>query len=233
MATGCGKTPCEFHILLTHTHWDHIQGLPFFKPIYIPGNTFHFYSPNEDIEQRLNDQFDLRFFPVRMQDLGARFHFHHIKDLAAPFELPGGFSVDGLNLKHPGGSVAYRFKRNGRTFVFATDTEFTGEILEHEETTVKSFFHNADLLIMDTQYNLDESFQKFDWGHTSNTMAVNCAVHWNVKNLVMTHHEPAYNDQRLVQNMNEAIIHRNNLGKTNPRIFLAREGTGFWIKSRP
>ncbi|MGQ2872656.1 MBL fold metallo-hydrolase, partial [Leptospira santarosai] len=89
---------------------------------------------------------------------------------------------------------------------------------------MKPFFENADLLVLDAQYTLDESFQKFDWGHTSYTMAVNCAVAWNVKKLVLTHHEPVYADDVLDIILEEARAHAVSLGNSSIRIELAVEG---------
>jgi ribonuclease BN (tRNA processing enzyme) len=137
--------------------------------------------------------------------------------------------VDFYPLKHPGGSFAYRFKQAGKTFIFATDAEFTGEVFEkgHEDTL--DFFKNADLLIIDAQYTLDESFMKFDWGHTSYTMAVNCGLRWNVKKLVLTHHEPAYQDSKLYENYQAAIEHGENCKNETMKIYIATEGMIFNI----
>jgi ribonuclease BN (tRNA processing enzyme) len=134
--------------------------------------------------------------------------------------------VEFYPLKHPGGSFAYKFTQNGRVFIFATDAEFTGEILEKigDET---DFFRNADVLVLDAQYTLDEAFMKIDWGHTGYTMAVNCGLRWKTKHLVMTHHEPAYSDLKLRENHEMALEHRNNNGDSVMKISLAREGMIF------
>ena len=89
------------------------------------------------------------------------------------------------------------------------------------------FFFNPDLLVLDSQYTLDESFFKFTWGHTSYTMAVNCGIRWRAKNLVLTHHEPSYSDIKLNQILEEAVSHRNAMKLSKPNIFLAREGMTF------
>lgn len=222
---AAGRGQARLHILFTHTHWDHIHGLPFFKPLYIPGNEIHFYSPLPDLEDRLAYQTEERFFPMPFHRTGSTKVFHQLP-IDEVFEIHPGVRIDLHPLKHPGGSVAYRFRDGKHTFVFATDVEFSGDDLL-DRTDHRDFFENADLLIMDSQYTLDESFMKMDWGHTSFSMAVNCAVHWKVRNLALTHHEPAYNDRRIYENLEGALEHLQILKKDSPKIFLAREGKAF------
>lgn len=224
MQGPCGRGEGVLHIFFTHTHWDHIQGLPFFKPLYIPGNVIHFYAPIENLESRFIRQQNDLFFPAPFEQTGARKYFYVLKE-KTPLEFPAHkFSIDFFPLKHPGGSFAYRFREEGASFVFATDAEFTGQDLERADEQ-HDFFKNADLLVMDAQYTLDDHFTKFDWGHTSVTMAVNCAARWKINTLVLTHHEPTYSDARLSENLQTARDHRAALKVEKPgRILLAREG---------
>ena len=222
----CGRGEGDVKIILTHTHWDHIQGLPFFKPMFIPGNTIHFYSPLEDIQSRLKQQQNSAFFPISLEEMMATKVFHHLKD-NEPFEI-NGLKVDFHPLKHPSGCYAYRIRENNYTFIFATDAEFTGDDMDEIEKG-SSFFHKADLLLIDSQYSLDESFNKFTWGHTSNTMAVNCGVKWRIKNLVLIHHEPAHSDSRLYENYRNAIEHKILMDTDRPRLFLGHEGMTFRV----
>jgi ribonuclease BN (tRNA processing enzyme) len=127
-------------------------------------------------------------------------------------------------MKHPGGSMAYRFTEKDKRFVFATDAEFTADYLETFTPEQNSFFSDADLLVIDSQYTLDEAFKKFDWGHTSYTMAINCAMKWKTKRLVLTHHEPAYFDEKLFTIKTNAVEHRNAMDDTVPEIIMGREG---------
>jgi ribonuclease BN (tRNA processing enzyme) len=125
--------------------------------------------------------------------------------------------------------MAYRFTENGKSFVFATDAEFTGEYLEQMKPEEDAFFSKAELLLIDSQYTLNEAFKKFDWGHTSYTMAVNCAVRWKTHHLVLTHHEPAYYDDTLETISIEAIDHRKALESDLPVVHMAREGMRFTL----
>jgi phosphoribosyl 1,2-cyclic phosphodiesterase len=208
-------------MFFTHTHWDHIQGIPFFKPMYFPSVTIDFASPYADLEERFSRQMDPHFFPVPFHSTMSKKTFTTLEPLK-PILFDDSMEVSIHPLKHPGGSYAYKFKENGKIFIFATDAEFTGTDMDYI-IEIAPFFQDADYLVLDAQYTLDESFSKFDWGHTSYTMAVNCASQWKVKNLVLTHHEPAYNDEKIESIFEDALAHKEAL-KTTLNVHLAREG---------
>lgn len=221
----CGKGEGHLKIFMTHVHYDHIQGIPFFKPMYIPGNVLEFYSPYDTLEKSLKDQMEFPFFPAPFHGTASEKRFVLMQE-GQTIEPEKGLLIDCYHLKHPGGSYAYRFKEDGKTFIFATDAEFTGETLEKTGTET-DFFMDADLLILDSQYTLDEHFSKFEWGHTSYTIAVNCGVRWNVKHLVLMHHDPANDESRLREIHDDAITHRNSMKVNRPVINMAREGMTF------
>jgi len=229
MNKDCGRGKGKVDIFLTHNHWDHIQGLPFFSPIYIPGNEIHIHSPYKNQEEILANQMKAPFFPATFEETPSDkfYHFLDIQD-NSPLQLEEDLTCEKFKLKHPNGSFAYKFKQNNKTFIFATDAEFTGEILETENDEF-TFFNEADLLIMDAQYTLDESFLKIDWGHTSYTMSVNCGIRWKAKKLVLTHHEPAYSDNKLLDNYEKALEHGEFSNNKNTEIFMAREGMIFEV----
>lgn len=209
----------EIHVFFTHFHWDHIMGLPFFDPAYIKDFTVHFYGPEPHMEETLRDQMRPPYFPVGMDVMQADLRFHRLEGEAVRI---GNMEVRWQKMNHPGGCHAYKVCENGRTMIFATDSEVT-ELQQALEA--KDFFQAADLLILDSQYTLEESFSKFDWGHTAYTMSVNLAVEWQIRRLVLFHHEPRYDDRKLFSILRKAQWHRDQLeAGFVTEILTAREG---------
>jgi ribonuclease BN (tRNA processing enzyme) len=126
-------------------------------------------------------------------------------------------------MRHPGGSVAYKMSQGGKSMIFSTDTELSPEDFKRTPENSR-FFENTDLLILDSQYTLGEAIEKYDWGHTSYSMAVDFAAEWNIKTLVLFHHEPLYNDRKIFGMLNSAEWYRARLGKNHFRVLLAVEG---------
>ncbi|MGL4368467.1 MAG: MBL fold metallo-hydrolase [Spirochaetota bacterium] len=186
--TGIGN------ILMTHTHWDHVQGLPFFVPFYIPGNRFTIYSPYPDMKERIEYQQVFTHFPVNLDYMLATKEFVTL-DREGEFYL-NGVKITNKRMRHPGGSFGYRFEENGKIFAFTSDCEFNIDEIDYIDQ-YREFFQNADLLVFDTQYTFEESFNKVDWGHSSASIAIDIASRFNVKRLVLFHHDPEYSDDKL------------------------------------
>jgi len=212
----------ELHILMTHTHWDHMQGWPFFIPAYIPNNHIHFHSAIDDCEDRFIAQQKFEYFPLGFGEMLSKKTFHRF-DVGKSFKI-GSLNVNTECLIHPGKCVAYRIEKEGKVFIFATDTEFFGDDLKAIIKRKKPFFTNADCLVMDAQYSIKESEQKVGWGHTSMIIAVECAIAWKVKKLVLTHHEPAHDDLTTLKMFEEAKEHLASKHAGKLEIILAREG---------
>ncbi|MDR2734604.1 MAG: MBL fold metallo-hydrolase [Spirochaetota bacterium] len=192
----------ELYIFLSHTHWDHIQGLPFFIPAYLDGNTIHIYSPTEHLAARLKRQQNAPYFPITLTEMGAKFLFHKFQ--LNKISHIRNFRVRALELKHPGRSFAYRIEYGEKSLVYATDTEFNNQSPDFIRTCI-DFFHAADVLICDAQYTAKETFEKLNWGHSSANSAIDIAIKSRIKRLVFFHHEPGYNDAHLADIHDDAI----------------------------
>jgi phosphoribosyl 1,2-cyclic phosphodiesterase len=211
----------EFHIFFTHFHWDHLQGLPFFSPAgYNKDNTIYFYSPKENLEEIIRGQMVPPYFPVDLDAMAAGKRYIHLR---ARESRLGELEIRWKTMRHPGGSVAYKMSHDGKSMIFSTDTELSPEDFKRTPENSR-FFENTDLLILDSQYTLGEAIEKYDWGHTSYSMAVDFAAEWNIKNLVLFHHEPLYNDRKIFGMLNSAEWYRARLGKKQFRVLLAVEG---------
>jgi len=210
----------EFHIFFTHFHWDHIQGIPFFAPFFNKKNIIYFYSPVPHFETYLKDQMKFPYFPIEMGYLAAKTHF---------IELEGsGMHITDSHIawrrmKHPGGCFSYKVTCNGKSVIIATDSEITEKEFKQNDENV-SFFKNADMLILDSQYTLAEHINKIDWGHSSYSIDVDLASVWKVKNLVLFHHEPLYTDKKIISIERLSRWYLNHLENKNTKIIIAIEG---------
>jgi len=207
MNTEFARGKGEAWMIFTHTHWDHVQGFPFFTPLYIPGNTFHLYGKHSDLEERLRCQQDLRFFPAMLdeRDLPTsatpymKANLEFIVPMPDPLELfAGRMTITTLDLDHPGVSYALRFEEDGKVFIFASDAEYKELTRAAYLQKYLDFYAGADVLVFDAQYTLQETlYEKFNWGHSSAMIGVELASEAGVKTLVLFHHEPAYDDNKI------------------------------------
>jgi phosphoribosyl 1,2-cyclic phosphodiesterase len=194
MKEDFGKGKGIASMLFTHTHWDHIQGIPFFVPFYIKGNRFNIYSPLNDIKERIEYQQDFNHFPVNLDYMLATKEFF-ILEKESEFYL-NNLRIINKRMRHPGGSFGYRIEENGKSFVFTSDCEFNIDEIDMIDS-YRDFFLNADVVVFDTQYTFEESIDKIDWGHSSAPMAIDIVSKFNVKKLVLFHHDPNYSDEKL------------------------------------
>lgn len=222
---GDKSRPKVFHIFFTHFHYDHVQGLPFFVPAYIPDTELHFYSPIPELREILLRHMEHPFFPIRMDEkMTKRMHFHVLTDR----ELTIGSSrIRWHELNHPGRAFAYKVTETGphgdKSFVYCTDTELSPEDFEMTAEN-RNMFDGADVLVLDTMYTLGEAIEKYTWGHSSFSLGVEFATTWHVKSLYLFHHEPLYDDKKLDQNLTAARWYANRLGNSGLSVQLSREG---------
>jgi CheY-like chemotaxis protein/phosphoribosyl 1,2-cyclic phosphodiesterase len=228
-----GERPIHGHLLLTHTHWDHIQGFPFFAPLFIQGNEFDVYAA-QGLGQRLEDtlagQMEYTYFPVTLGQLDATIRYHELTEGA--FEL-GKVQVTARYLNHPGLALGYRLETGGVSVVYATDhephsrhqPELTGSTqvlpVHLEDQRHVEFLAHADLVIHDAQYTLEEYPSKLTWGHTPAELAVDFALAARVKRLALFHHDPLRDDAALDQLVE---LCRRRAGTGGLDVFAAAEG---------
>jgi phosphoribosyl 1,2-cyclic phosphodiesterase len=187
--------PLVINVFMSHVHWDHIMGFPFFAPAYDPAATIRIYGCHDVIEEAFRVQQSAPFFPVDFSRLAARIEFFKLTaDAAATI---AGFKVVPMLQRHTGDSYGYRFERQGKSIVYSTDSEHKLEDAR-QTAAFTEFFRGADLVIFDAMYSLAEAVSvKEDWGHSSNIVAVELAQMAEVKRLCLFHHEPAFDDERI------------------------------------
>lgn len=194
------QMPVEAYMFFTHSHWDHIQGVPFFRPAFVKGNCFHIYgvpAPNgATIEKRLTDQMLHPNFPVPLRVMQADLRFKDLQ-LGEKVEI-GEITVENALLHHPGEAVGYRVNWRGYSAAYITDTEHFEDRLDQN---VLHLARNADVMIYDATYT-DEEYHsnvssKVGWGHSTWQEAIKVAKAANVKTLVIFHHDPLHNDDFL------------------------------------
>ncbi|MBI2071629.1 MAG: MBL fold metallo-hydrolase [Gemmatimonadetes bacterium] len=195
-----GKDPLSVDLLLSHTHWDHIQGLPFFAPFFGKGNCIRIWGAKQgevDLEVILRQQMHPVVFPVPLDEVAAELTVEHVD--AQSFEIDG-FAVRAMRLRHPGNTLAYRLTPagGGASMAYVTDNELGpgGDYGEPRSwrTDFVEFLRGVDVLIHDAMFTPDELEHHRGWGHSSFLEAVTLARDARVKRLVLFHHRPERDD---------------------------------------
>ncbi len=195
--------PQTYHVLVSHVHWDHIMGFPFFVPAFIPGNHIRIYSCHPKFEEAIRGQSHAPCFPVEFSALPASIEFITL-ETGVPYEIAGA-TVTGMAQLHGGESFGYRIEHDGKTAVYTTDAEYKPDDYGLMDRTA-AFFRGADLVIFDAMYSLAESISvKEDWGHSSNIMGVELCQMAGARQLCLFHHEPVNDDQRIQDILAETL----------------------------
>lgn len=192
------------YVVLTHVHSDHVEGFPFFKPLYEPGRPIHLIDHvYQDTRWSLLESFDGFHFPLEPSDIPAR--AQRVEDDAIPFLNESGFSLSRRPVNHPGGAYGYRLALNGKTVVHIPDNEIDppGETVAPFDELVE-FCAGADVLIHDAQYVWDDLPEKSGWGHSVLRDVCRLAREAEVDHLVLFHHDPDRNDEALDAMQEEA-----------------------------
>jgi CheY-like chemotaxis protein/phosphoribosyl 1,2-cyclic phosphodiesterase len=200
--------PISATILLSHTHWDHIQGFPFFAPLLVPGSRITVCGPEESgrsLRDVLSRQMDFTYFPLEIGQLPATITFQELGE--GTYEI-GGARIIAQYLHHPAMTLGYRVEADGAAVVYACDHEPFSETLWHDDPALSRaesivhegdrrharFMADADMVIHDAQYTPEEYPSRKNWGHSTFEYAVGLAAAAHVPRLVLTHHDPGHDD---------------------------------------
>lgn len=189
LGLACGGAALRAHVLFGHLHWDHIQGVPFFGPLFHPDSRLHLMGPR-GLHEALAAQMSPPSFPVGMQAFSARLSFETIA-AGCRFEI-GSVDVRTAPLRHPGGCIGYRLEHGGRAVVYACDTEHPAEGFDEPLLELASA---ADVLIYDAQYTPDEYPRRVGWGHSTFERGAALACCVGARTLLLSHHDPARTDE--------------------------------------
>jgi len=212
----------EGHIFISHVHWDHIQGFPFFAPAFTRGNRMYLYGGRNvttTLEEALYGQMNYPNFPVMLEHLPSEIEFHDLDEGEIITIGAGDVTVENVKLNHPNGVYSYKIKYQGNSLVYATDTEHYA----NPDAKLLEFARGTDLLIYDAQYFPEEytgesgGSSKVGWGHSTNSEGARMAGLAEVKKLVLFHHDPMHTDEMVDRKEKEA-------GELFPETVSAREG---------
>lgn len=234
------ESPIEIHLLISHTHWDHINGFPFFVPAYMPNNVIHFYGPphfNKSLMEIIQGQMEYSYFPVRADELRAKIDYRDLKEEIIKI---GNMTVQSKLTNHPVTNYGYRLEDNGKVVVYTGDhekyynfitnpdeideKEEIERIVEEQNNRMSRFVKGADILIADSQYTEDEYASKIGWGHSTIYQSLELAIRGEVKHFILFHHEPGRTDREMDGLLDLVCERYRRSGHSGMKITIASEG---------
>lgn len=245
VANDLPSGPLKLALYLSHTHWDHIMGFPYFTPIYIPGTKMVVHGPvtyeDDPLRDVVGGQMKYRYFPINVGELASDIEYKRLRE-EPDMDLGGGLLLTTKFLNHPITALGYRFEFQGKVFctcydhepfrnLFITDPDhpeydeamaYEGEeVAQEQNQAIEEFFRGADLLVHDSQYTDEEYKARIDWGHSTFEWAIAAANRAGVKKLALFHHDPDRTDDQ-IDEMAKTYCERGRYGDTE--VFFAREG---------
>lgn len=226
--------PIKGRLFIGHSHWDHIQGFPFFVPAYYPSNEVHlmaFEGARRGLEATLASQMESPYFPISMQQMPGHLAIQELRDL--DFKV-GSLPVHATFMNHPGICVGYRLNTRSGAVVYMPDNELlprnsgsgsteAGTFMEERDQRLLDFLRDAEIAIMDAQYDLAEYASHAGWGHSCVDDVVDLAIRANVRRLFLFHHDPDHPDSKIAQ----MLAHARSLAASRQSLIsieAAREG---------
>lgn len=222
--TYSSKHPLKGNIFITHPHWDHLQGFPFFKPFFEKEATFNIYLPPQNgvgCKEILQGHMSNTFIPVTMEKFDATMNFETFYPGELTFD---SFKVDYMWAQHTVHTAIFRFKIDNKIIVFAPDNELPIDDSMESQKFIQSFrdfVKDADVLVHDAQLSSKQYLERKGWGHSTWERVLEVTATCNIKNLILTHHDPD-SDDKYLENLDQEI--KNNHSKNYTSVSLAREG---------
>jgi phosphoribosyl 1,2-cyclic phosphodiesterase len=195
MKGACGRGKGEVHILMTHFHWDHLSGLSFFVPIFVPGNVIHFYAVQPDLESNIRQVFTKPFFPVAFEKLGAKIVFHKLEP-RKPVTHEGKITFTPYLLDHPDPCWGYKIEIGGKALSYCVDTECVRTTPEQLGEDIE-LYRGSDAMIFDAQYTLLEAVDRLNWGHSAAAIGLDLALREKIPQVCFVHHDPGASDEKI------------------------------------
>jgi phosphoribosyl 1,2-cyclic phosphodiesterase len=196
MQGPCARGKGTVHIFLTHFHWDHMIGLPFFMPMFVPGNRINFYAVQPELEDLVKGIFRRPYFPVAFEALPSSIHFHQLPP-RQPLIIDD-LSITPYQLDHPDPCWGYRVECAKKSYAHCVDTEGTRVTVEQLGLDLP-LYEKANLMYFDAQYTLPELAEKANWGHSASQIGLDIAFRESIKKVIFAHHDPRANNDHIEQ----------------------------------
>lgn len=215
------KCPQKYHLFLTHFHWDHINGFPFFDHAFNPNLEIQIYSHLKDAKTYFYNQMTEPYSPPSVATSITKKIFFNLLQEGKEFYIDG-IKVNSHKMRHPGDSYSLSFEVDGKKFVYATDVELKSTDFS-SKTDGQEVFRDADAIVIDSQYTVEEVYRKENWGHSAFCYVIDFAIFWNIKKVYLFHHEPTYDDRKLDSILQAARWYAQYIGHSDIHIEMAKE----------